>query len=578
MTVPWLLATGWADWPQLHGNAAHDGRAQADLRPPFRLAWVREFAGERLGTAMEPIVAGGQVFVATHQGNLYALGAALGDTLWRFASHGPLLHSPAAGDSMVFVASADGGVYALDTETGWLRWSAASGDGGFAAAPVVGQGAVFVGTRAGTFLAIEAQTGSVRWRHALPAPIRQTAALGDGRVYVTAEDLRVRCFMAADGLLIWESPPLSGQSARDYYPVVVSAGGRARILIRTNPARNMAQQIARDRSMLWFDHSGVAFEALAWAYPHLPAALQARTRTWLADELETHPPFERSAWYQLGSGQRREWHSTPMGEETRLGHDRPFHPFGNVAAVALCGQRLALAAEMRGLWPRIRASFHDFQATGWRLDPDRGDLFANRYLGSCLMLRTLAIECGDPETSAASEAVAQDIGEALIAWWKRAGATGTLTQFEGPAELDPFIGKGDALSLRLAPHRHKLGLFHDLTPSVAQRIRRDAPEAADALWRTFTALYATWSLVGEERQVHFGENSIDPPDLAMDGFRALAWLRKVEGPELACRVDLPFCRADLYYLLARRRAPVIALDTQRLRVLHAPRRSEAQPR
>ncbi|HOB97516.1 MAG TPA: PQQ-binding-like beta-propeller repeat protein [Verrucomicrobiota bacterium] len=833
MAALWPLAIGRADWPQLHGNAAHDGRSEASLRPPFRLAWVREFVGERLGTAMEPIVSGGRVFVATHQGNLYALGAVSGQAQWRFATHGPLLHSPSAWGSMVFVGSADGRLHALEADTGRLRWSLEAEDGGFAAAPVVGQGAVFIGSRAGRFLAVEAATGAVRWRQMLPAPIRQTAALGADRVYVTAEDLRVRCFLATDGRLIWESAALSGQSARDYYPVAVSAGGRSRVLIRTNPARNMAQQIARDRSMLcreagiddsdwrrieewvtsdrsrgtpelwvreqkavadylrrdraaqslfvldgetgeegppppvlwiggcqgvgapaaltgdgrlavlyrsaygnwnlgvaplvalglldldqntieplfhdrgarppwntfwgtadesqhltvagstvfivhqgtlsgfdlrttnlfaihgerdtfgglrsppwarnewhgparggvaiegnrvywltgsrlfclaageagpasevaatraaevpvtspgpppaapsreqlrqrlaegvevflerrWaplcvepglagreflFDHSGVAFESLAWAYPHLPNALQERTRAWVAKELETHPPFEQSAWYALGSGEPREWHAVAPQERTRLGHDRRFHPFGNVAAVALCVERLGLAGTLRELWPRIRASFDDFRNSGWRLDPNQGDLFANRYLASCLALAKLAVECGDPEAAGAAQAQARAIGEALIAWWERAGATGTLTQFKGPAELDPFIGKGDALSLRLAPHRHKLGLFHDLTPPVAQWIRRGAPAAADSVWSVFTTLDATWPLVGEERQVHFGENFSDPPDLAMDGFRALAWLREARGEELACRVDLPCCRADLYYLL-----------------------------
>ena len=250
MSVLWPLATGLADWPQLHGNAAHDGRSEAGLSPPFRLAWVREFVGERLGTAMEPIVLGGRVFVATHQGNLYALGAASGAVQWRFACHGPLLHSPAAGDSMVLVGSADGRLCGIEAETGRLRWSIETEDGGFAAAPVVGQGAVFIGSRAGRFLSVEAATGRVRWRQMLPAPVRQTAALGADRVYVTAEDLRVRCFLAADGRLIWESAALSGQSARDYYPVLVAAGGRPQVLVRTNPARNMAQHIARDRSVL----------------------------------------------------------------------------------------------------------------------------------------------------------------------------------------------------------------------------------------------------------------------------------------------------------------------------------------
>jgi len=55
----------------------------------------------------------------------------------------------------------------------------------------------------------------------------------------------------------------------------------------------------------------------------------------------------------------------------------------------------------------------------------------------------------------------------------------------------------------------------------------------------------TWHLMGEERQVHYGENFVDPPDFALDAFKAFAWLRDASAQELAQRVDIPFCRADL---------------------------------
>src|SRR3954453_8470803 len=41
-------------WPTLRGGPEHSGYVDAELKRPFRLAWAREFAGERLGTAMEP--------------------------------------------------------------------------------------------------------------------------------------------------------------------------------------------------------------------------------------------------------------------------------------------------------------------------------------------------------------------------------------------------------------------------------------------------------------------------------------------------------------------------------------------
>jgi hypothetical protein len=91
-------------------------------------------------------------------------------------------------------------------------------------------------------------------------------------------------------------------------------------------------------------------------------------------------------------------------------------------------------------------------------------------------------------------------------------------------------------------------LFQDLTPEVAALVRSQAPEAVERLWRTFTALCPTWALTGEERQVHFGENFVDSPDFALSGFKALAWLNQASRDELAWRVDLPSCRADLYYV------------------------------
>jgi hypothetical protein len=46
----------------------------------------------------------------------------------------------------------------------------------------------------------------------------------------------------------------------------------------------------------------------------------------------------------------------------------------------------------------------------------------------------------------------------------------------------------------------------------------------------------------------FGENLVDPPDLAIGGFAAVAWLNSADAAELARHVDVPWCRADLWYM------------------------------
>jgi hypothetical protein len=735
----------------------------------------------------------------------------------------------------------DGNLYALDSRTGELRWSFFASHGGFSASPAVADGKVFIGSRRGDFLAVELKTGRIVWQQSLGAPIRQTAAVADEHIFVTAEDLRVRCLEAGTGKVVWTSDQLVGQTARDYYPIVVKVGGRTLVVVRTNPVLNMGQRIARDRHLLaqdagvedsdwrkidawtkseaargtpelwakeqetivryldqqrdartffvldaatgkealtppvlwiagcqgvgaepaltadgrllvfyrsaygnwnhgvaplvalglldltqnritplfhqfgirpqwntfwgtadesqnfvvagstalivhqgtlsgfdlkanrlfhiwgerdtyggfksppwarnewhgpgrggvavdgnrlywltgsrvlslvsgesgppagdqgiagqtvvtakapptvppdtaalqqslretvteilakrWaplfvepglagpdfsFDNSGELFDALASAFPQAAGQLQKQIKARLAEEWTQHPPFTQAAWYSLKQGERREWFWSPAEVWTRLGQDKPHHPFGNLHAVWLYAERCDEWPRVLAAWPQLKACFEDFAKTGWRLDGAKGDLFANRYLASCIALGRIADQAGERELATRADKLAAETTEALLAWWRRAAEVGTLTSFKGSGELDPFIGKGDAISFQIAPHRHKLALLHDLTPEIAQRLREQAPEAVDRVWQTFEVLYCTWPFVGEERQVHFGENFVDPPDLALDAFKTCAWLRSAPREEMARRVDLPFCRADLFYLMKL----ALALETK----------------
>lgn len=826
-----LLITNRANWPTLRGNPQRTALAGGSIQAPFHLAWARHFENERLGTAMEPIVSNHKVFVATHNGNLYALDSTDGHPIWRFQTHGAFLHSPACALGLIITGNSDGNLYGIDAATGELKWSYDSGIGGFSASPVVSDTTVFIGSRSGDFVAVDAKSGKLVWKNFLDAPVRQSVAFAHGSLFVTSEDLRVHCLDAATGRQIWKSEQLIGQTARDYSPVVVDVDGRTFVIVRTNPILGMGNQIGRDRHLLcqnagvddsgwqkidawtksetsrgnpelwakeqsaiirylsehreartffvldaesgreattspvlwisgcqgvgampalapdgrllvfyrsaygnwnhgvaplvalglldlkqnritplehqygrqpawntfwgtadesqnftivgntvlivhqgtlsgfdlitnklfpiwgerdtfggfrsppwarnewhgpgrggvavdgqriywltgsrllclvageqgpkaddvgidggsvstklapqiappnrlslqrrldeiakeiiskrWaplfvepglagrdfsFDDSGDLFEALSWAYPHLSPTLKAKTKSLLEKEWIEHPPYSKAAWYSLKDGEPRELFWTPDEERARSGQDKPPQPFGNVYAVWLNAERCQEWPRTLAAWPQIKSSFTEFAQSKWHLDGAKGDLYANRYLASLLALGRIAERAGDTAAAEQAKMLASQTEAALISWWRRASESGTLTSFKGSGELDPFIGKGDALSFRVAPHRHKLALFSDLTPEIAELVKSKAPEAVAKVWATFEKLYVTWPLVGEERQVHFGENFIDPPDLAMSGFKAFAWLKDASSNDLARRIDLPFGRADLFYL------------------------------
>jgi len=818
-----------ADWPVVRGDPAHRGYREAEITPPFRVVWVRHFEGERIGSAVEPIVADGVVFIGTHSGSLWALEAATGRPLWRLDAGSPILHSPAVGGGTVVVASTTG-LIAVEAETGkvvgtaWRR-------GGYSAAPVIADGVVFIGSRSGVFEAHDLRLQPL-WEADLGVPIRQTAAAADGRVFVTAEDLRLRCFDARRGGLRWSSGPLVGQTARDYYPVVASVKGRQVVVVRTNPVVQMSQLIGMDRrvlcqnaglkddgwrtiaawtqderalgspellakelgvirrhiaarreartffafeaasgeplpwapvlwcggcqgvgpppnvlpdgrllvfyrsaygnwthgvaplvalglldpatghieqlrhahgmrppwntfwgtadesqnflvvgktvlvvhqgtlsafdvrtgrltavagkrdtwgglrnlpwarnewhgparggvavagnSIFWqtgsrllcvrwgeageaasdvgispqgvkasavappeptraelrealgaavaellakdwaplyvepglagrqflFDDCGEVLEALALAYPHLDEGLKEKVRHFLRRQWEEHPPFSRRAWFTPGAGARREFFPWVAPQALRrLDRPAPHHPFGNLGAVWLWASRCGEWDRVARDWKGLRACLEDFRRSGWRLDPEKGDLYANRYLASLLAFAAMAERLGDDEAAAQARQMAADLEDRLMAWWRAWAAKSPIKVFTGIKDWDSFIGRGNgALFYRIASHKARVAHFHNLSPEVAALVRKKAPRAAARLWEAFEVLCPTWHLMGEERQVHYGENFLDPPDFALGAFRAAAWLVGMSGRELAARVDIPFCRADLGHI------------------------------
>jgi outer membrane protein assembly factor BamB len=827
-----LLAAdfSFAEWPTVRGNSLRTGFARERIAPPFRLRWAVGFQNERLSTCVEPIVAAERVYVGTHSGNLYCLDAQTGSALWRFKCSGAFLHSPAVESGVVVAASSDGYVYGLDAATGKLLWHSFGGRGGFSASLAVSGGAVLIGSRAGIFLALNAKTGKPLWRRQLGAPIRQTAASDGKRVFVTAEDMAVRCFDVRTGSLVWTSARLVGQTAKDYYPVLAKVGNREVVVVRTNPVLKFSDRLNRDRRMLcnsagvddsswqsidawikspsaagtpelwqkeqkailgylernrdtrtffvldartgaqlphppvlwaagcqgvgappvvlpdgrllvfhrsvygnwnlgvapfisigildlasnsiqplrhvhgseppwdtfwgtadesqnlvgtpgqvlvvhqatlslfdlesgklstvwgtrdtfggfrdlpwaknewhgparggaavsggriywitgsrvlcvetgsgasagermirasdvpaksqsaarsltskeasvllaraveealskqWaplvvepglagrqrlFTNSGELFEALSLAYPFLPIQLRVKVEAFLGVQWFRHPPFSRACWYPDGVGARREYWWVPgvlpLPEQT----ERPYHEFGNMYALWLYAERCSAWPRVLSAYGDLKRVFQEFRRSGWELDGSKGDLYANRYIASLIAFEKIAARAGDAATASEAASEAKKARSQLAFWWRRSASNAELRQFGGVAELDKFIGAGDGLFFRVEPHNSKVALFRDLTPEVASWVRADAPEAVKKVCGVFQALCPTWHLMGEERQVHYGENYVDPPDFALGAFKAKAWLENTRLPKLLDFVDIPFCKGDLTYV------------------------------
>src|SRR6185503_11525180 len=67
-------------------------------------------------------VAGGRLYVGTHDGTVLALDPADGRRLWEFRAGDAVLSAPIVADGRVLFGSYDHFVYALDARTGRLLW------------------------------------------------------------------------------------------------------------------------------------------------------------------------------------------------------------------------------------------------------------------------------------------------------------------------------------------------------------------------------------------------------------------------------------------------------------------------
>lgn len=216
-----------ADWPQLGNGSHHPGYSSEPLEPPFTLAWNVQFQPERLYPAMQPVIAGGRVFLGTESGNFYALEAATGKRLWKYPAAeservGPILHSGGVEGGRAFVASMDGCVYALEADTGRLVWRFESPQRtGFSAAVLLAEGKVFAPNRGGTLFALNQTDGRVAWATDFACALLQSPAYSRGRIFIAGMDGRLYARDVTSGKERWKTEPVKGALAfKDYWPVV----------------------------------------------------------------------------------------------------------------------------------------------------------------------------------------------------------------------------------------------------------------------------------------------------------------------------------------------------------------------
>jgi outer membrane protein assembly factor BamB len=222
--------------------------------------------------ASDVTVAGGRLYLGTHDGRVLAVDPSSGKTIWEFASGDGILAAPAVVSGRVYFGSFDKNVYALDASKGSLVWKRAT-EGAIVSTPAVAGDRIVVGNRAFDLLGLDAKSGEVVWKTYLWFSwIESSATVRDGVAYVgSSESALVSAFEVATGRRVWAADVFGwswGQPAVSDTRVYVGSSSQVGY-----PAGHRAGAMALDRAtgrVVW-RYAAEAPSTGAFGFPGSPA-------------------------------------------------------------------------------------------------------------------------------------------------------------------------------------------------------------------------------------------------------------------------------------------------------------------
>lgn len=200
-----------------------------------------------------PTVADGRVFATTFDNRLSALDAANGSVLWTHEgiteSAGLLGASvPAVSGDLVITSYSSGEVFALRVENGRVAWSdsliyqgrlgARANLSDVDASPVIDGGMVLAASQSGRLAAIDLRSGLRIWEQEIPAV--QTPWIAGDFIYVLSTDAELVCLRRNDGRIRWVSQLPRFEDPEDREGPILWSGpilAGSKLIITSNDAR-----------------------------------------------------------------------------------------------------------------------------------------------------------------------------------------------------------------------------------------------------------------------------------------------------------------------------------------------------
>jgi len=154
-----------------------------------------------------PAVTEELVLVSSYDHHLYAFDRATGALVWSFPANEGIVGGVTVDDGVAYFGASDYQVYAVDVATGEPVWEAPFATGHWVwGTPAVDDEHVYVGSMDHHVYALDRQTGSLVWQQELGGSIPGAVTLAEGTLYVGSIDKELHAVRAEDGSELWSAP------------------------------------------------------------------------------------------------------------------------------------------------------------------------------------------------------------------------------------------------------------------------------------------------------------------------------------------------------------------------------------
>lgn len=292
----------------------------------------------------------------------------------------------------------------------------------------------------------------------------------------------------------------------------------------------------------YFAHPSYMVQALALAWPHLPADLGERVRQRIQEEL---PGSLRPDALPLDQGRRRELFEVPPHDLSWSYHPR-WPTASHLYAVWLYADRTGDWQTVEQHWPTIRQAAYAGTAIAWDAE-QRGHLYMNRIASGYLAFARIAERYGSQQDhDFAEQQLRLWLSRILEAWCDKARIA--REELSRPEQRGDTSGNpARKLYIHLNNHKSKLAICMDMTPELGRFLAEKVPEAVAIVEKAIDTFMPTFYLAFEERPVHYGENFVELPDTVHGIFLCKTFLWRRHS-RLAGYLDIPWVKADLFYI------------------------------